>query len=113
MPRSAKPTKTKTPRVKPAASKAPAKVLPAVEPMDEELNKSELPASQRVWSNQEIAALLDRIGDILAIEGENRFKIIAYQRASDVIEHSARGTRYLGGRSRKFARDPRRRGSDC
>lgn len=45
----------------------------------------------RLWSNQEIAALLDRIGDILSIQGENRFKIIAYQRASDVIEHSSRG----------------------
>lgn len=47
--------------------------------------------STRRWSNQEIAALLDRIGDILSIMGENRFKIIAYQRASDVIEHSSRG----------------------
>jgi DNA polymerase (family 10) len=47
--------------------------------------------SDRRWSNQEIAALLDRIGDILSIQGENRFKIIAYQRASDVIEHSSRG----------------------
>lgn len=45
----------------------------------------------RVWSNQEIAALLKRIGDILSIQGENRFKIIAYQRAADVIEHSSRG----------------------
>ncbi len=45
----------------------------------------------RLWSNQQIAQLLDRIGDILSIQGENRFKIIAYQRASDVIEHSSRG----------------------
>jgi DNA polymerase (family 10) len=45
----------------------------------------------RLWSNQEIAALLKRIGDILSIQGENRFKIIAYQRAADVIEHSSRG----------------------
>src|SRR4030095_3171038 len=45
----------------------------------------------RVWTNQEVAQLLDRIGDILAIQGENRFKIIAYQRAADVIEHSTRG----------------------
>ncbi len=44
-----------------------------------------------MWSNQEIAALLKRIGDILAIEGENRFKIIAYQRAADVIERSSHG----------------------
>ncbi len=47
--------------------------------------------SERVWSNQQIAALLKRIGDILSIQGENRFKIIAYQRAADVIEHSSRG----------------------
>jgi DNA polymerase (family 10) len=51
----------------------------------------ETPAvSTRRWSNQEIAALLKRIGDILSIQGENRFKIIAYQRAADVIEHSSR-----------------------
>jgi DNA polymerase (family 10) len=51
----------------------------------------ETPAvSTRLWSNQEIAALLKRIGDILSIQGENRFKIIAYQRAADVIEHSSR-----------------------
>lgn len=54
-------------------------------------DKMDLPVSERLWSNQEIAALLDRIGDILSIQGENRFKIIAYQRASDVIEHSSRG----------------------
>ncbi len=53
--------------------------------------QSETITSTRLWSNQEIAALLDRIGDILSIQGENRFKIIAYQRASDVIEHSSRG----------------------
>lgn len=50
-----------------------------------------LVTAARVWSNQEIAALLKRIGDILSIQGENRFKIIAYQRAADVIEHSSRG----------------------
>ncbi|MBI4675430.1 MAG: DNA polymerase/3'-5' exonuclease PolX [Chloroflexi bacterium] len=50
-----------------------------------------VPDAPRLWSNQEIAALLDRIGDILSIQGENRFKIIAYQRAADVIEHSSRG----------------------
>lgn len=52
-------------------------------------------ADARLWSNQEIAALLKRIGDILAIQGENRFKIIAYQRAADVIEHSSRGVQEL------------------
>lgn len=73
---------------KPTKSKA---VAPPVDEIDADADKSATPASERLWSNQEIAALLDRIGDILAIQGENRFKIIAYQRASDVIEHSSRG----------------------
>lgn len=67
------------------------KSVPVADEIDADANKSNIPASERAWSNQEIAALLDRIGDILAIQGENRFKIIAYQRASDVIEHSSRG----------------------
>lgn len=57
--------------------------------------ESVLPETQKIWSNQEIAALLDRIADILSIQGENRFKIIAYKRASDVIEHSSRGVQDL------------------
>ena len=36
-------------------------------------------------TNQEIAALLRRIGDMLDILGENRFKVLAYRRASDNI----------------------------
>lgn len=72
-----------------------APLVPPVDAVDADADKRELPASQRVWSNQEIAALLDRIGDILAIQGENRFKIIAYQRAADVIEHSSRGVQAL------------------
>ena len=67
------------------------KIAPVADTIDADANKTNIPASERAWSNQEIAALLDRIGDILAIQGENRFKIIAYQRASDVIEHSSRG----------------------
>lgn len=51
----------------------------------------------RAWSNQEVAQLLNRIADILSIQGENRFKIIAYQRAADVIEHSTRGVQELWG----------------
>jgi DNA polymerase (family 10) len=86
MPRITKATKPK------AASK---KKAPARTSAPEEANKTALPASERAWSNQEIAALLDRIGDILAIQGENRFKIIAYQRAADVIEHSSRGVQDL------------------
>lgn len=81
----AKPKKT-------APSKKPRPVVvEATDAVDADADKTALPASERAWSNQEIAALLDRIGDILAIQGENRFKIIAYQRASDVIEHSSRG----------------------
>ncbi len=43
------------------------------------------------WTNQEIAALLYRIADILDIQGAIRFKPIAYRRAADVIEHLSRG----------------------
>lgn len=78
------PTKKVT---KPATKKS----KPVLDEVPADADRTALPASERVWSNQEIAALLDRIGDILAIQGENRFKIIAYQRASDVIEHSSRG----------------------
>lgn len=37
-------------------------------------------------SNRQIAAILRRIGDILDIQGENRFKVLAYRRAADNIE---------------------------
>ncbi|MCD6290791.1 MAG: DNA polymerase/3'-5' exonuclease PolX [Anaerolineae bacterium] len=37
-------------------------------------------------SNRQIAALLRRIGNILDILGENRFKVMAYRRAADNIE---------------------------
>ncbi len=37
-------------------------------------------------SNRQIAALLRRIGNILDIQGENRFKVMAYRRAADNIE---------------------------
>jgi hypothetical protein len=37
------------------------------------------------WTNQEIGALLHRIGDILELEGEGVFKVIAYRRAADSI----------------------------
>jgi DNA polymerase/3'-5' exonuclease PolX len=36
-------------------------------------------------TNQEIATLFKRIGDMLDILGENRFKVLAYRRASDNI----------------------------
>src|ERR687885_297067 len=47
--------------------------------------------SDRKWTNQEIAALLSSIADILDIQGEIRFKSIAYRRAADVIQHLSRG----------------------
>lgn len=100
-----KPKKTvrKAPAARPrtrnrAAAPPPADaqpVTPALDPVDADADKTALPASERAWSNQELAALLDRIADILAIQGENRFKIIAYQRAADVIEHSTRGVQDL------------------
>ncbi len=84
MPRKSEPAKpTKSQKKKSDAQKSAAPSGQA-EP-------SVVASSTRPWSNQEIAALLDRIGDILSILGENRFKIIAYQRAADVIEHSSRG----------------------
>ena len=36
-------------------------------------------------TNREIAAFLKRIGDMLDILGENRFKVLAYRRAADNI----------------------------
>ena len=36
-------------------------------------------------TNREIADLLKRIGDMLDILGENRFKVLAYRRASESI----------------------------
>lgn len=56
-------------------------------------SKGEAPpaTSTRKWSNQEVAGLLSRIADILSLEGEIQFKVIAYQRASDMIEHLSRG----------------------
>ena len=36
-------------------------------------------------TNREIAEILKRIGDMMDILGENRFKVIAYRRAADNI----------------------------
>jgi len=44
-------------------------------------------------SNSEIAALLYRIADILEIQGELVFKVVAYRRAADAIEHLGRDLR--------------------
>lgn len=45
------------------------------------------------WTNQEIAARLYRIADILEIQGEIVFKVVAYRRAADAIEHLGRDIR--------------------
>ncbi|MEW5718484.1 MAG: DNA polymerase/3'-5' exonuclease PolX [Chloroflexota bacterium] len=45
------------------------------------------------WTNAEIAALLYRIADILEIQGEIVFKVVAYRRAADAIEHLGRDVR--------------------
>ena len=45
------------------------------------------------WTNQEIAALFFRIADILDIQGEIVFKVVAYRRAADAIEHLGRDVR--------------------
>jgi DNA polymerase (family 10) len=44
-------------------------------------------ADPREWNNLKIADLLERIGDILELQGENVFKVGAYRRASESIKH--------------------------
>ena len=48
---------------------------------------------EQKWTNQEIAARLYRIADILEIQGELVFKVVAYRRAADAIEHLGRDIR--------------------
>jgi DNA polymerase (family X) len=36
-------------------------------------------------SNAEVAATFNRLADLLAIRGENRFKVVAYRRAAESI----------------------------
>lgn len=48
-------------------------------------------APNRQWTNQDVAGLLSKIGDILALQNEIQFKVIAYRRAADMIEHLSRG----------------------
>ncbi len=51
------------------------------------------PTSEHKWTNREIAALFYRIADILEIQGEIVFKVVAYRRAADAIEHLGRDIR--------------------
>lgn len=41
-------------------------------------------------TNPEVAALLDRIGQLLDISGESRFKVLAYQRAAESVRQLGR-----------------------
>jgi DNA polymerase (family 10) len=50
---------------------------------------------EQKWTNREIAALFYRIADILDIQGEIVFKVVAYRRAADAIEHLGRDLRDL------------------
>jgi len=44
-------------------------------------------ADPQEWNNLKLADLLERIGDILELQGENVFKVGAYRRASESIKH--------------------------
>jgi DNA polymerase (family 10) len=46
-------------------------------------------------TNREIADILQRLGDMLEIQGENRFKVIAYRRAADNVRHLGRDLREI------------------
>jgi DNA polymerase (family 10) len=59
---------------------------------------------QPQWTNQEIAARLYRIADILEIQGELVFKVVAYRRAADAIEHLGRDIRDIWQRDPKNLR---------
>ncbi len=50
-------------------------------------------ATEKKWTNLEIADLFLRIADILEIQGEIVFKVIAYRRAADAIQHLGRDVR--------------------
>ena len=45
--------------------------------------------TKKTFTNQEIAQLLRNIAAVYEIKGNNRFKITAYQRAADSIEHAS------------------------
>lgn len=42
--------------------------------------------TERVWTNEQVVELLRRIGDMLDILGEDRYRVLAYRRAADNIE---------------------------
>ncbi len=53
------------------------------------------PLKKIQWNNQELAAVLYRIADILELQGDVVFKIVAYRRAADAIEHLPRNVQDL------------------
>ena len=57
------------------------------------------------WTNQEIANLFYRIADILDIQGEIVFKVVAYRRAADAIEHLGRDVRVIWNGDQKNLRE--------
>ena len=59
---------------------------------------------EQKWTNQEIAAHLYRIADILEIQGELVFKVVAYRRAADAIEHLGRDIRDIWQNDRRNLR---------
>jgi len=42
--------------------------------------------SEQTWTNRDVVALLRRIGDMLDILGEDRFRVQAYRHAADNVE---------------------------
>jgi len=52
-------------------------------------------AAKKIFTNQEIAQLLRNIAAAYEIKNNNRFKIVAYQRAADSIEHASSETKDL------------------
>lgn len=53
-----------------------------------------MPPSERL-NNQQVADIFHRIGDLLQILGDNRFKIIAYQNAARTIENLSQDIRAI------------------
>ncbi len=82
--------RTKTTK-KPAAQKKTKPARSAKQPpAPKKANGKTSTAPARKWTNQEIASILYRIGDILELQGEVVFKVLAYRRAADAIEHLPR-----------------------
>src|SRR5512141_2798655 len=52
-------------------------------------------SSRELIGNAEVAAALQEIGDILEIQGENRFRVLGYRRAAENIVNLDRDVREL------------------